>query len=86
MGWLEACVADAGVLLVIVAPLYLWVLPRGGRLPPRQRTAEHGTGDLDKRTYCKRSENSPRMERTLAFHDHDRQRMTTDLPDGYYNG
>lgn len=51
MGWREACVAYAGVLLVIVAPLYLWVLPRGGRLPPRQRTAEQGTGGVDKRMY-----------------------------------
>ncbi|WP_426935691.1 MFS transporter [Pseudomonas fulva] len=51
MGWREACVAYAGVLLVIVAPLYLWVLPRGGRLPPRQRTAEQGIGGVDKRMY-----------------------------------
>ncbi|MFJ4394418.1 MFS transporter [Pseudomonas sp. NPDC089396] len=51
MGWREACVAYAAVLLVIVAPLYLWVLPRGGRLPPRQRTAEQGTGGVDKRMY-----------------------------------
>lgn len=51
MGWRAACVAYAGVLLVIVAPLYLWVLPRGGRLPPRQRTAEQGTGGVDKRMY-----------------------------------
>lgn len=51
MGWRAACVAYAGVLLVIVAPLYLWVLPRGGRLQQPQRSTEQACGGVDGRMY-----------------------------------
>jgi len=51
VGWRAACVAYAGVLVLVVAPLYLWVLPRGGRLVQRQRTSEVEEGGVDRRLY-----------------------------------
>nr|WP_180203307.1 MFS transporter [Pseudomonas sp. SbOxS1]NYU02515.1 MFS transporter [Pseudomonas sp. SbOxS1] len=51
VGWRAACAAYACVLLIVVAPLYLWVLPRGGRLQQRQRTAELEACGVDRRMY-----------------------------------
>ncbi|MDR6712912.1 MFS family permease [Pseudomonas hunanensis] len=50
-GWRQACVAYACVLLVVVAPLYLKVLPKGGQREPAKRAASHQDGTVDRRLY-----------------------------------
>lgn len=50
-GWREACVAYACVLLVVVAPLYLKVLPKGGQREQAKRASSTETGTVDRRLY-----------------------------------
>lgn len=51
LGWRQACVAYALVLLVVVAPLYCKALPAGGRIAERKAAgAEQGIG-IDRSLY-----------------------------------
>ncbi|HKS11885.1 MAG TPA: MFS transporter [Pseudomonas sp.] len=51
IGWRAACVGYALILLLVVAPLYLWVLPAGGRLGKRAATAVKEGASMDRRVF-----------------------------------
>lgn len=51
LGWRTACTAYAALLIVVVAPLYLWVLPAGPQVAKTQRSATGDTGKVDRRLY-----------------------------------
>lgn len=51
LGWRQACVLYAVVLLLVVAPLYWKVLPPGGQLAERKAQAGEAGEGIDRRLY-----------------------------------
>ncbi|NWB99623.1 MFS transporter [Pseudomonas gingeri] len=50
-GWRSTCLAYAGLLTVVVAPIYLWALPQGAGSLVKQRAAEGEGVSVDRRIY-----------------------------------